>query len=480
MRKSIDRRRLTSLGPLNRNISRRAFIGAAGTLTAGAFLASCVPGSSSTPSSTPSSNSGGFKLINFFTTEDDPNTQAVVRAVIDDFESKNAGAKINMVIMGNDERASRVLTGLSVGEDLGIFEVESAYRGAFIDQGYLHPLDELISTIGPDELLTGTRVVKNGHDWVFPYAMQVQVLYGRQDRVPQPPTTFDEFQAAAQKATANGNYGVVLSSGDALAFEYLAFCNFMYTQGADYFDRQGNVTFGSGQVSSAIQNYLAALKYAPPNNSNMAVFDYVTAYTSGRVAMAAWGGRIGPFIAKSKVNDLTWAAPIPWGPAPYHEQRYSYLALDKKTAYPELAIAFLKNLFTGTNGVKYANSVPGGLFPVVKSVREASVAATDVPFLQTQQHRDWFNLQLSLVDKGADTNGPMGQFVNGKLQPYNGAPAPWGAAAYGTHPVDQAMIQHILVDGWSVQQAQQWAVGKYQALVKDYKSKHPGWKPPSA
>jgi len=399
----------------------------------------------------------------------------VTNDVIAAFEDKNAGTKINMIIMSNAERDQRVLTGLSVGQDLGIFEIGASFKSAFVEGGFLYPLDSLIKSIGEDQFSPGTRVVINGHDWVFPYAFGPPVLWGRSDKVPKMPTTFDELKSAAAATTGGGSYGYAGAIGGSGPFD-ITFPAYVWSNGGEYFDTQGNVVFGSAAVTQAITNYVAMLKYSPPNTSTWTFYSLIDAYLSGRVAMSHYAGRLGDNIPTKapQLEGITQVAATPYGPQPVGINRLSFLAVDKKTAHPDVAVEFMKLLLTGDNGVKYANTAPGQLIPIVKSTREASVKA-DTPFLR--KHRDWLTLMAAQLEKSQDISGPMGAMATGQLKLYHGSPAPWASAVWGIKPVDMQMMQKIVLENMSIKDAQAWATDQMKGIVKDYKSKHPNWKP---
>ena len=464
---------------LDRRLSRRQVLGAGAAAATAAVVAACSPSSSS--SQAPAGSGGaagaaGFNLINFFTTEDDPATQAVVTAAAEEFSSKNPGTEITQILMSNADRDQRVLTGLSVGQDLGLFEIGAPYRGAFVDANYLYPLDDLIKEIGPDQFAPGTRLIVNGHDYVFPYGGGPISLWSRKDRVATLPTSFDDLKAAAAANTGGGKFGLALATGGFGAFDY-AFPEFVWAQGGDYFDPQGNVTFDSAQVTQAIQNYVDLLAYAPSGNTNWTFYSLIDAYLSERVAMSLYPGRLGDNIpAKApQLEAITRVQPTPFGPVDIHQWRWSYLAIDAKTKNPELAKQFIKFLLTDKYGVQYANTAPGQLIPAIKSVRDATLQDKNSTFVQ--KHGDWLNTLYGQIDKVADISGPMGTMSTGALKPYNGPPAPWAATAWGINPVDMQMMQKIALEKMSVKDAQAWAVGQYKSIVQDYKTKHPNWKP---
>jgi ABC-type glycerol-3-phosphate transport system substrate-binding protein len=467
---------------IRKDTSRRRFMGMAGMYMAGAvsieaLIAACSTGTGSqtaTPSSAP--KQGGIKVINFFTTEDDPPTQDALKAAIDAFSVKNPDVHIVPILISGNERDERARTGLAVGQDLGIFEIDRAYSPTFVDAGYLHTLDDLISGIGGDQFTVGTRQVINGHDYVFPYGGGPFCCWYRTDLSSGAPATIDDLKAIAKANTGGGRYGISLATGGPVAVAD-TMPMFVWSFGGDYFDRNGNVIYDKDNVGQAVQAVADLMKFAPPGNSNWSAFKHIDNFLSGLVALSPWAGRLGVnmFEKKSPQEAKAGVVPPPWGPERIGLTRWSTLAIDKKTAYPDDAKKFVQFLLTGEAGVKYANSVPGQLVPAIKSVRDAAAADVTTPFVKA--HPDWVKTLYNQTEKGTDYGGPMGANADGTLKLYNGPAAPWSQTAFGANNIDMQMLQKITLQGMSAKDGQKWAADQYKAIVKDYKAKHPSWRP---
>jgi multiple sugar transport system substrate-binding protein len=459
--------------------NRRRFLGMAGVYLAGAMsieaLVAACGGGTQGASTGNKSGSGGIKVINFFTTEDDPPTQANLKAAIDAFEAKNPDIHISPILISGNERDERARTGLAVGQDLGIFEIDRAYSPAFVNAGYLLPLDDLINAIGADQFTVGTRQVIGGHDYVFPYGGGPFCCWYRTD-LGNSPQTIEDLTSFAKSATGSGKYGVSLATGGPVAVAD-TMPMFVWSFGGDYFDRSGNVVYGKSAVGDAVQAVATLMKYAPPGNDNWSAFKHIDNFMSGLVALAPWAGRLGVNMFEQKSANESRANVVrpPWGPQRIGLTRWSTLAVDKKTQYPDEAKKFIQFLFTGDVGVKYANSVPGQLVPAIKSVRDAAASDQSNPFIKA--HPEWVKTLYDQVERGTDYGGPMGAVAGGTLKLYNGPGAPWSQTAFGAKNVDMQMLQKITLQAMSPRDAHSWATDQYKAIVKDYKSKHPNWKP---
>jgi len=464
------------------DVSRRTLLKTATGVAAGVLGAGLAGRTGAAFASRP--RAGGFVQIPFYTTEDDPNTQAVHTAAAEAFSGANPGVTIAFNYISNADRDQRVLTGLSVGQDLGIFEVGGAYRAEFADGGYLYPMDSLIKSIGANEVAAGSRMVIGGHDYVFPYGGGLIGEWMRTDVLQRlgvgTPKTFDDLVAVAKGAKKLGMFGIGLPVGTPTAVEY-AFPAYLYAQGGDFFDPQGNVVFDSPAALQAIENYAELLQYAPPGNVNWSFPQFIQAYLSTRVAMVGYPGRLGVSVvgkAPQLISKTTVAFPA-LGPQHVAQWRWSYVAIDKKTKHPDIALAFIRYLFTNQAGFgsQYADSVPGQLIPSVKSVRDAWLAKSTTPYMKA--HGSWVRSLVSGLPYGYDISLGMGAMAGGTLKLTTNPPPPWAGRTFGVSGIDGEMIGRIALNGESPKAAQQWAVQQLRQIVKDWKSQHPSWRPPT-
>jgi multiple sugar transport system substrate-binding protein len=282
--------------------------------------------------------------------------------------------------------------------------------------------------------------------------------------------------AVARGASKMGLYGVALPVGTPTAVEY-ALPAFIYAQGGDYFDPHGNVIFDSPAVLQAIENYVELLQYAPPGNTTWSFPQLIMAYLSGRVTMVGYPGRVGVNLAGKApqlIPDTTVIFP-PLGPQHVAQWRWSYLGIDKKTKHPDIALEFVRFMFT-KYGVQYADSVPGQLIPSVKSVRDSWLKTSTNAYMKA--HHGWVKTLADGLPYGYDISLAMGSMASGKLKLTNNPPPPWGGRTFGVNGVDGQMIARIKLSGESPKAAQKWATQQLQKTVAAWKAEHPHWRPP--
>lgn len=415
-------------------------------------------------------------IIPFFTTESDPEQLAVLQSLIVEYQNLNPGIEIDITLASPASRGTRLLTSLASGADLGIFEIEPALMSEWADAGYLLPLDDVVTNIGPNDFSEGSLFRQNGKVYAVPYAISVYGLWVRKDLFEQAglplPTTYDEVLKAAETLTQGETYGIALPAGQNIATVNF-FSTFLWQNGGDYFTCDGNVAFGKPQALEAIQRWQALTKYAPPGFTTWGYPEQIDAFVNGRVAMTMYAGRLGVQLEETHpdlANKVTVVFP-PWGNQKVTLGVWSRFAIAAGTKNQAEAEAFLQWLVSGDRLLRYDSVLPGHMIPPLKSVREESLSN---PSAYSQKHADWIK---SFYDWSAFINHPamnMGS-VNGNQFRRSDVAPPWAWEVFGTPGIVDTMLQDV-ANGKDPQQAWQGAVNEMQQTVATWKSMHPQWK----
>jgi multiple sugar transport system substrate-binding protein len=468
-------------GPPGKIVTRRKFLrvgaetAAGGALLGVSGLVAACGGTSSQPPTGKASSAPKKVQFPFYSGENDPETIAIVNRAIAEFEQQHPGVTVQQVVQQGGESANQQIeAGFHAGQDMGVMVLDPSLVVDLITGGYLYPLDSVIRAVGTDQFPPGSRIKLRGHDWAYPHVGGPYMLWYRTDLVRSAPGSVEELKRAASANRHGDTYGIVLPLGQANAFTD-CFPGFIWSLGGDYYDPTGKCIFGSDHVRAAIENYVSLLKTAAPGNTTYQPQSMIDAYFSGRAAMAMYAGRLGTNMAKQAPTLMSRSAVAggaTFGPVNIHFIRWDYLAVDKRTANPELAMEFIKTLMTGQVAVDYSNTVPGQLVSANKSVR-AAAAKNPAPLVS--QHPAWFRAIDGVIERSASVFGPIGMLATGEYKPYNGPPAPWAGAAWGSNAIDMQMMQKIVLGGMSVKDGQAWATEQFSSVAKAYIQKHPKW-----
>src|SRR5699024_9703830 len=244
------------------DLSRRGFLTAAMGLSSAALLAGCGGGLQ------PGAESGGGgddKTIPLYTVENDPATLAFYNMVIDKFKADHPGYDVKVTVYSDSNQLQYLTTAFQNGVDVGIFSPPVSSFPEFEAAGYLADISEMVADIGVDDFLPGTRMVIKGKDYGMPLQSNSSLVYARKDLLDKAglgiPKTFDEYLNAV--TTLNGKDGIVGMASGVGATPQLTlqfFTPYIYQQGWDYFDTQGNCTFGEEPVLDAVKNFASIMK----------------------------------------------------------------------------------------------------------------------------------------------------------------------------------------------------------------------------
>lgn len=219
------------------------------------------------PAATLAAETPALKVIPFFTTESDPGQLAVLQQLILEYQQLNRGVEVDIVLASPSSRGSRLLTALASGADLGIFEIEPTLLSQWVDAGYLLPLDDVVTAIGEQDFVAGSLFRQNGHIYAIPYAVSVYGLWVRQDLFQQAglplPENYDQLLQAAHTLSSGNTYGISLPGGQNIATVNY-FSIFLWQNGGDYFNCNGDVVFGEPAALEAVKRWAALVQYAPP------------------------------------------------------------------------------------------------------------------------------------------------------------------------------------------------------------------------
>jgi len=81
------------------------------------------------------SEAQGRKIVPFLTAESSPEAVGKMQELIKQFEEANPDIGIELQLTSNDNRASRIINSVSVGDELGIFEIERRLVPDFTQAG---------------------------------------------------------------------------------------------------------------------------------------------------------------------------------------------------------------------------------------------------------------------------------------------------------------------------------------------------------
>jgi multiple sugar transport system substrate-binding protein len=209
-----------------------------------------------------------------------------------------------------------MITKISSGEVPDLFYVNAEYAPEWIEEGFLHPLDDYIAQSGFDtsQFFDGylsTFKGKDGKVYGFPKDGNTIAMAYNSDLVTTAPATMEELVSTAESLKGTGDLGAPICLNPGLD-RGLAF---LYAQGGELVTEDGSASAIETEASAAaVQWYMDLFK----NGLGMTAADLGSGWCGealgkGQVAFAFEGGWLDPFMT-STYPDLKYAwAEMPTG-----------------------------------------------------------------------------------------------------------------------------------------------------------------------
>jgi ABC-type glycerol-3-phosphate transport system substrate-binding protein len=432
------------------------------------------------------------KIVPFLTAESSPEAVTQILALIEQFEEANPDVGIELQLTSNDNRGPRIINSVSVGDELGIFEIERRLVPDFTRAGYLLPLDSIVEEIGVDKFIPGSLLYWpwDGSLYQFTSDLSAATLYWRKDLFEEAglaePDSFERLLAASEKLHGQNNIsGNAFESSNRGGVQ--RFVTFLWQNGGDFYTKDGDLAFDRAGSKQAVEDYAELNKYAPDGNHSWGSLDAVSAFAAGRVAMALFPGRLGyqvgtkaPDIAKVTGNREARVARGGKGPRVVYGAVTSY-SIGSTVKHPEEAKRFLTFLFTGQPLLDYAMGVPGHIAPALKET-QALMLEQDNPYIK--EYRDWVETILEATTYFNAEAQNMGSITAEGEFKKSLVPMPWSARVMGGEPVTSRLFQTVALEGTPVDDAYAAAVESFGTEMEAWKAENnweapdPNWQPP--
>src|SRR5690606_21737600 len=184
------------------------------------------------------------------------------KGVVDEFEAANPDIKVDVQVINWNDIDKQVATMIQNGQVPDILQTGD-YSG-FVADGLLYKVDEVLSPeVSGDMLEKFAEFGKvDGTAYGIPFVSSARALFYNKDLfdqagVAEPPKTWDELKAAAEKLKAAGGsqpFGPPLGQEEAQAESFL----WMLGNGGGYKDASGNWAINSAQTVETF-TYLTGL-----------------------------------------------------------------------------------------------------------------------------------------------------------------------------------------------------------------------------
>jgi multiple sugar transport system substrate-binding protein len=355
------------------------------------------------------------KVLRVWHSETEPQTVKAFNDIAKRFEAKNPGVKVQAEGLAWGDLEGKIMASLAAGTPPELAHGQPITCTALQAKGLLNPLDDVVKSIGPDNIWDQVKRVCNveGKQFGLVHAAGTSLLIYRKDMADKlglkPPKTWADLLAHAKALTQDTNgdgkidiYGVTIP-GDNLFVNIIVGELIKANDGA-LFDKSNKPMLTDKKMIEVLEFWRELVKYAPPGWEGHGYLQTFQNLYGQKAAMMLQGygrgaGMIEKFAPKEMANDKTfdvWVKPHgPSGKTPAAQVDQEPWMLFKGAKNQKEAIDFLKFFYQDENYIEYIRTVPIHFFPITKSLRQsATYKGTEM----IQRWKGWLDAQEQYLE----------------------------------------------------------------------------------
>jgi multiple sugar transport system substrate-binding protein len=340
------------------------------------------------------------------------------KGVVDEFQTANPTIKVDVQVINWNDIDKQVATMVQNGQVPDILQTGD-YSG-FVSDGLLHKVDEVLSPNTQADLLDKFAEFGkvDGTGYGIPFVSSARALFYNKDLfdkagVAEPPKTWDEVKAAAEKLKAAGvaqPFGLPLGQEEAQAESFLWFMG----NGGGYKDASGSWAIDSPQNVETFK-FLKELHDAgltTPNPGTKDRKDVWADFAAGKVGMVNGGPMSIPIFEKGGLSNFG-VAPIAGktGPLDTTLGVQDWMMAFNKNGHPEEIKKFLDFYFASSAAQKISDTYK--LLPVTDSgIEKLSSDEKLKPFLDALPNATFYPFT---DPKWSEVNTQIKQTIGGAI-----------------------------------------------------------------
>lgn len=361
----------------------RKYVAVAAAFTVCGVMTGCTDGGSG-------SGSGGNVELELWNPETDEAEIAVFESMIDDYEADNPDVSVKLVTIPWSDIYTKWTTALQGGNapDASIGSI--TFASSFQAQGVLEPLNEVVEGIGGEEAWSEpasslVELSKDGGDYFsLPYVNNSVVLWYNkamfEEEGIEPPTTWDELEAAAKALTHDDQYGILAPSSTSQVTSQSLY-SLILSNGGDIVDREDptKVTFDSPEAVEALEFYTSLAQYSPPGSGGYDRPEAQAAMTTGKLGMFIYGSWMQSALeaAGPEVVEQFGAVPVPSNEGAGGAFMGNLALFAFKGDHPEETKELLQYMYDPERYEDFVLLNPSAFIPVLDAVENSDTYLND-------------------------------------------------------------------------------------------------------
>ena len=219
---------------------------------------------------------GADTVIEFWSTDNEPDRVAVYEAVAARFMAENPGIEVQIVPINEPDIAQRIATAVAAGQLPDIVRMGIERVAVFAAEGILDQdaAEATIASIGESDFRAGPLAMvidpATGKYAAVPYDGWIQAIWYRTDMFKEagltPPVSWADINAAVDALPGTGNliYALTLATAPGQNYPHQVFEQVAMSNDAWPFDEEGNVTMNTPEMIAALRFYTDLQRGAMP------------------------------------------------------------------------------------------------------------------------------------------------------------------------------------------------------------------------
>ncbi|RLQ84679.1 ABC transporter substrate-binding protein [Mycetocola zhadangensis] len=279
-------------------------------------LGGCQQGSATKDSN---DGEGGAITLQFQSLSDQPDAQAAVKAIVDEWNAENSDVQVEIVQAGWDGTFDKLVTQFTGGTAPDIIHYEASSIASFAADGYLADLTDYIDSDLKSDISDGIwdSVTQDGEIIAYPSTLQSYMVFANADlletagvEIPTGETmTWKQLQEMAAATTTGETYGL----GWGLASPTATIMSLALGFDGGFFSGDGtDASIEVGEAELAVPELIHEMTYTDksvdPTSLTQSGSDVLASFYGGKAAMTVQGSFQATNIANDAPEGLNWVA----------------------------------------------------------------------------------------------------------------------------------------------------------------------------
>jgi len=195
--------------------------------------------------------------------------------LIDEFNAANPDIVVKQEAQNWGEIYTKAPAAVSAGNAPELLFAIPDFTPIIRAAGAVQPVEEFVNKMDAEHKFSPAAIAPYNYDdhiWAVPLWNMAHSLWFRKSVFEaagvEPPTTWDEWKAAVEKLTTEGQYGIGLPANKQLYTDQTVY-DFMINAGAEeIYNEDGTLRFNNPQTVEAYDFYSQLYKFSPPDSPN--------------------------------------------------------------------------------------------------------------------------------------------------------------------------------------------------------------------